>query len=309
MQEKPPMILRKLIASFVLICLGVLSAYAQTTDNPDAANIDKFVYKALLQGSGDFALSEYTHLQKLRITETDKKGNSKVRLSTVKEAFVPSRMKQGRRVRWVYVLIEKDGKPVSAADIEKERLKAGERLLKAEEELQKQPLTAAEQTRKAELPPPRGIYFSISSDGAFASRTTFSIRSILYFGEFSNPRFEMLNGRSMLLLDFRPAADAQWPDDESYKAQLSGRAWFDVEDVMLAKLEGWPHGQPMPEKPYVVYESLRTPDGQWMPRVIAMNTDQRKDFFKRDIGDVIVEFSDYQRFGTEAKDVKLSNPK
>lgn len=305
------MILRGLFCLFALGWMLAWPAQAQIKlpEQPDAETIQHLVFQALSQGSGDFALSEYTHIQRLSVSETDKNGNRKKLLTTVKEAFVPSRIKKGSRVRWVYVLIEKDGKPVPAVELEKARLKAGERLLKAEEELQKQPLSAEENARKTQLPPPRGIYFSISSGGTFSSGTTFSVRSLMAFCNFRNPRLEYLNGRETVLLDFVPRSDAQWPSDERYKEQLVGRAWFDVADAMLAKLEGWPLGLPAPETPYVFYESLRMPDGQWLPRVIAMNTDHRKEFFKREFGDVVVEFTDYQRFGTETKDIKLNAPK
>jgi hypothetical protein len=128
------------------------------------------------------------------------------------------------------------------------------------------------------------------------------------FCAFNNPRYETINGRPTVVFDFVPNTDAHWPAEESYAAQLTGRAWFDHEEAMLMKLEGWPLGMAKTELPYVLYESLRMPDGQWLPRLIGMNSDKRKDFFKREFGDVVVEFTDYQRFGTETKDVKINAP-
>ena len=297
-----------MIAVLSLAVSTPAKAQERLKDQSTPEDIEKLVRIALLQGSGNFALSEYTHVQKLKVTEADKKGIVKAKLSTVKEAFVPSRMKKGQRVRWVYVLIEKDGKPVPAADIEKARLKAGEQLAKDEAEIQKRPLAAEEQANQDKLPPPRGIYFSISTTGMFSSGTSFSVRGLMMFCTFSNPRYETVNGRQMVLLDFTPQPDAKWSGEESYKANLVGRAWFDLEEIMLAKLEGWPVGQARPDQPYVFYESLRTPDGQWLPRVIAINGDQRKDFFKRDLSNIAVEFTDYQRFGAEVKDVQMKEP-
>ena len=303
------MILRGIFGGLLIALLSLaVSAQKKLPDQTTPEEIEKFVRLALLQGSGNFALSEYTHLQKLRVTEADKKGQVKEKLSTVKEAFVPSRLLKGQRVRWVYVLIEKDGKPLPAADIEKARLKAGEQLVKDEAEIQKRPPTAEEQASQAELPKPRGIYFSISTNGMFSSGTSFSVRGLMAFCTFSNPRYETVNGRQMVLLDFAPKPDAKWSGEESYKANLVGRAWFDLEEIMLAKLEGWPAGQARPDQPYVFYESLRTPDGQWLPRVIAMNGDQRNDFFKRDLNNIRVEFADYQRFGAEVKNVQMKDP-
>ena len=303
------MILRRMLCALLIACFAnAANAQVKLADQPTPAEIEKFVRLALLQGSGNFALSEYTHRQKLKVTEADKQGQLKEKLSTVKEAFVPSRLLKGQRVRWVYVLIEKDGKPVPAADIEKERIKAGERLVKDEAEIQKRPPSAEEQAHQDKLPPPRGIYFSISTNGMFSSGTSFNVRGLMMFCTFSNPRYETINGRQMVLLDFAPKPDAQWSAEESYKANLVGRAWFDLEEIMLAKLEGWPAGQARPDKPYVFYESQRTPDGQWLPRVIAMYGDQRKDFFKRDLSNIVVEFSDYQRFGAEVKDVQMKEP-
>ncbi len=307
------MILRGLLYKTLgglLIALSSLAVSAQEKlpEQITSEEIEQFVKLALLQGSANFALSEYTHIQKLKLTETDKKGQRKETLSTVKEAFVPSRLQKGQRVRWVYVLIEKNGKPVPAAEIEKERIKAGERLAKDEADIQKSPTTTEELEQQAKLPKARGIYFSISTKGMFSAGTSFSVRGLMAFCTFSNPRYETVNGRQMVLLDFAPKPDARWDDDESYKARLVGRAWFDLKDIMLAQLEGWPAGQPRPDQPYVFYESLRTPDGQWLPRVITINGDQRKDFFKRDLNNINVEFADYQRFGAEVKDVQMKDP-
>ena len=313
------MILRGLLYNTLcglLIALFSLTASAQEklAEQATPEEIEQFVHHALVQGRASFALSEYTHIQKLKITEVDKKGNQKVRLSTVKEAFVPSRFKKGQRWRWVYVLIEKDGKPVPAAEIEKERLKAGERLAKEEEEWQKSAPTNTEQAEQERLPPPRGIYFSLSFNAMFGSDVLFNVRSIMAGCTFSNLRYETINGRPMVSFDFAPKPDAQWDSAESFQAQMTGRAWFDLQEIMLAKLEGWPLGQTRPDQPYVLYESLRTPDGQWLPRVIAVNGNgngngnQRKPFFKRELDNIVVEFADYQRFGTEVKDVQMKDP-
>jgi hypothetical protein len=303
------MFLRGMLSVALAVCCAVsASAQKQPVEQIKPEEIEQFVKLALLQGSANFALSEYTHLQKVKVTELDKKGQLKEKLSTVRETFVPSRLQKGQRVRWVYVLIEKNGKPVSASDIEKERLKAGERLVKEEAEIHKSPPSAEEIARQAELPKPRGIYFSLGTGGLFSGNTTFSVRGILATAIFTNPRYETVNGRQMVALDFTSKPDVKWDDGESFQARLTGRAWFDLEEIMLAKLEGWPVGQTRPETPHVIYESLRTADGQWLPRLIAINGDQRKAFFQRDLNNITVEFTDYQRFGSEVKEVQMKEP-
>ncbi|MFN0085595.1 MAG: hypothetical protein ACKVX9_09425 [Blastocatellia bacterium] len=255
---------------------------------------------ALRNGSGEFGLSEYTHLQK--ITRRDAGRNGKVEeKSSVREAFVPKGREPGRRVRWVYVLIEEDGRPVPADRIEKERIRAGERLERAERSMADSP---------AEPPPreSRAVYFGLQI-GSFFSGLTLNVRTILARFEFQGPRRETISGRDCLALDFHPPARVLFAGEEEYLNRLAGTAWFDLEDRVLVRLRGWPVDAPAREgDPYVEYESLRMPEGKWLPRRMAIFCDGRKRFFKKDFRDVIAEFSKYERFGAAVRDVKMLPP-
>ncbi len=250
--------------------------------------------EALRNGSGEFALSEYTHLQKITRRSVRKDGTVEEK-STVSEAFVPKGQQAGKRTRWVYVQIEEDGRPLPADRVEKERLRAGERLLKAE---QQAPAAAAVEDA-------RGIYFGIQI-GNFLSGVTFDVRTILRRCEFQEAGREFIEGRPAALLTFRPPTAVLFSGEEEYLNRLTGRAWIDLQERILVKLEGWPLDAPGREaRPYVEYESLRTPEGKWLPRRIAIYCDGRKRFFKKDYRDVIADFSRYERFGATIREVQI----
>ncbi|MDX2030349.1 MAG: hypothetical protein SF339_06755 [Blastocatellia bacterium] len=278
---------------FGVLLLSLICVAAAQEPEPKA-----LVAEALRTGSGDFGLSEYTHIQKITRRDAGRDGKVEV-TSSVKEAFVPKGVAPGRRVRWVYVLIEENGKPLPADRIEKERIKAGERLQRAELE------TAAPADASAQEA--RAVYFGLQI-GSFLRGLTLNVRTILQHFEFAAPRREEIAGRACLALDFRPPVSRLFTGEEEYLNRLGGTAWFDLEERVLVKLTGWPVDAPVREgNPYVEYESLRTPEGKWLPRRMAIFCDGRKRFFKKEFRDVIAEFSKYERFGAAIRDVRIND--
>jgi hypothetical protein len=51
------------------------------------------------------------------------------------------------------------------------------------------------------------------------------------------------------------------------------------------------------------------PDGNWLPRETRVIGSEYPQLFERVAYDAIVKYSDYQRFRTETKDVKIGTPK
>src|SRR5580765_5478335 len=94
-------------------------------------DVPALVKEAYCKGAGD-TLTEYSYTMISASRSVDKKGQTKQE-STTYEVFIPS-LKSGTRGKGVLVVTGRNGVPLSAAELEKERAKAGKKLEKAEEE-------------------------------------------------------------------------------------------------------------------------------------------------------------------------------
>ena len=84
-------------------------------------DIPALVKEAMCKGAGDM-LSDFTYVTDSVKREKDKKGKEKEERFTY-EVFIPT-LKSGVRTRGVLVVTSRNGVPVPAAELEKERAKA-----------------------------------------------------------------------------------------------------------------------------------------------------------------------------------------
>jgi len=123
-----------------------------------------------------------------------------------------------------------------------------------------------------------------------------------------------------LVFNFTPRPDAQFADNEKYIAQLTGEIWIDAQDRIVTRLVGWPRlipnstgptNQPATagERPPAVYvEMMRLPEGVWLPHVVRINGADYQKLFDGIVNESLSTFSNYIRFSTEIKDVKVNTP-
>jgi hypothetical protein len=133
-------------------------------------------------------------------------------------------------------------------------------------------------------------------------------------------RREQHDGRETLVFTFVPRPGAEFKGNEKYVAQLTGEIWIDVQDRIVTRLAGWPpqnanpttpaaQPQPSGERPPAVYvEMMRLPEGIWLPHVIRINGADYQTLFDGITQDTTSTFSNYIRFSTEIKDVKINPP-
>jgi hypothetical protein len=107
------------------VCESVVPASIEGT-----VDIPALVKEAYCKGAGDM-LAEYSYVMNSLGRSKDKKGQTKEG-STTYEVFIPT-LKSGTRGKGIMVVTARDGVPVPAAELEKARTEAGERLEKAEE--------------------------------------------------------------------------------------------------------------------------------------------------------------------------------
>ncbi len=246
-------------------------------------------------------LPEYTYLQTRLSREFDQRGKLVERVS-VYEAYP---IKVLGHHRHVISLISEDGAPVSPKRLKKERQQAAKEIETAEREIALQasgaPAAGAEKYVAA------GIGVSQAGGGVWIGVSQF-----LRQCRFGAPRYDRLVDRDVIALDIQSCASNANAPRELYLAEMAGVVWIDAADKVVARLEAWPRraatGQDSPSAPpeaeTIVYEQMRLPNGLWVPKRIRLNAIGKAALFNGTDKDMTFEFSHYQRFETEVKDLQ-----
>lgn len=251
----------------------------------------------------------------------DKKGNEKVEATTF-EVFIPA-LKSGTRTRGI--LDESQWRPGATGRIGKGAIESGRALEKEEEKIARStPSTAAAAANVRTGMMPLGMYTHTTSNrsgfGIKTGSAALAIHTFLKTCELAWARRQQHDGRKTLVFTFTPRPDAQFNDNEKYIAQLNGEIWIDAQDRIVTRLVGWPApgavltttANPLSasgEKPPAVYvEMMRLPEGVWLPHVIRINAADYPGLFDGINTETISTFSNYIRFSSEIKDVKVGTP-
>ncbi|MDX6288957.1 MAG: hypothetical protein QOH42_756 [Blastocatellia bacterium] len=297
-------------------CEGVVPAsIGDTIDIPALAK------EANCKGAGDM-MTEYSYVLNSLGRSKDRKGQIKED-STTYEVFIPT-LKSGTRGKGVLVVTSRNGVPVPPDELEKARTEAGERLEKAEEKSAQEarPSPVTDSILKGMLP--LGAYMNITSHrSSLLSKQgskMLSVHSFLRTCELTLTRREQHDGRATLVFNFAPRPDAQFFDNEKYIAQLTGEIWIDAQDRIVTRLAAWPslsadHTNPVNpsltpvERPPALFvEMMRLPEGVWLPHVMRINAADYQTLFEGITRDSTSIFSNYIRFSTEIKDIKVNTP-
>jgi hypothetical protein len=291
----------------IWLALAVMaSAQTSRVAGREALDVASLVKEASDNGRGNRLLSEYTYTVRLSERKTDKQGQVKETFE-IYEAYIPT-LKIVGQTHAVLLPVTEKGIPISAEKLEKERQKTAERLLKAEAESQKQNrqnATVGLGLSQSAI----GVYFEMRLGFFVGVDTRLNIREILEACRFGAARPETIAGREVIALDYQPPLAEELEKDMRYVAQTAGTIWIDAQDKILVRAEGWPRGSDArAEKPVFYYEQMRLPDGYWLPRLAQFNGATHHSIFGKLDKDLTFEFSDYKRFGSEVKDVKLNKP-
>ncbi|HBB95460.1 MAG TPA: hypothetical protein DC054_08710 [Blastocatellia bacterium] len=278
-------------------------------------DIPALVKEAYCKGAGDM-MTDYSYTMNSVTRSKDKKGQTKEE-STTYEVFIPT-LKSGTQGKGILVVTSRNGVPVPANELEKARAQAGERLEKAEEKNARETGAPPESDPNVKGMLPLGMYThttnnrsSIGSKGSAA----LAIHTFLRTCDLTLVRREQHDGRETLIFRFRPRPDTQFSDNEKYIAQLTGEIWIDAQDRIVSRLAGWPSlnaestnpaNQAQPSAVYV--EMVRLPEGVWLPQVIRINGADYQKLFDGITKDTDSTFSNYIRFSTEIRDVKVNPP-
>lgn len=225
-------------------CEGVLTASLA-----DPLDIPSLVKEALCKGAGDM-LSEYTYVTSSGKRELDKKGKIKEE-STVYEVFFPT-LKSGMRTRGVLVVTKRNNVPVPPQELEKERLRAAERVEKEEEKIGRTTPEAVQQDSNQRVGMlPLGSYtrtgINRESFGMRRGGATLAITTFLKTCDLELALRQPVDGRETLIFNFTPRPDAQFSENEKYISKLTGEIWIDAQDRIVTRLVGRPVNLPLTE--------------------------------------------------------------
>jgi hypothetical protein len=287
-------------------CVSVSpAAIAGTVDIP------ALVKEAICKGSGDM-LADYTYVTDSVKREKDKKG--KVKEERIRyEVFFPT-LKGGLHTRGVLIVTSRNQVPVPPAELEKERLRAAERIEKEENKIAREtPVTSQIESTPITGMMPLGMYtrtginreaFGVRRGGASLAVTTF-----LKTCELTFVRRETIDGREALIFSFTPRPDAQFTENEKYVVQLRGEIWIDAQDRIVTRLVGWPRSAPAEQPPAVYVEMMRLPQhGIWLPHAIRIYGADYLTLFDGITTEYASTYSNYIRFTAEINDVKVGMP-
>jgi hypothetical protein len=295
------------------VCQLVVPASIEGT-----VDVPALVKEAYCKGAGDMMV-EYSYTMNSATRKKDKKGQTKEE-STTYEVFIPT-LKSGTRAKGILVATSRNGVPVPAAELEKARAQAGERLEKAEEKNARETATPPDSDAGVQGMLPLGMYARTTNNhSSFGSKgsAALAIHTFLKTSELTLVRRVQHDGRPTLVFSFRPRPDAQFADNEKYIALLTGEIWIDAQDRIVTRLAGWPAlstdnaNSPNPSPaagertPAVYVEMMRLPEGVWLPHVIRLNGADYQTLFDGITSDTLSTFSNYIRFSTEIKDVKVN---
>jgi hypothetical protein len=214
-------------------------------------------------------------------------------------------------VRGQHVLIQltSDGAQLPVSHVAEERRRAGQNLVRAENEAKKE-------EGRAESPADeiRG-YLAAGISGIHRSKyasVTIDISEILRTCEFVAPRAAWFGDREMILLSFRPRPDYNFPSNKKYISRLAGAVWIDASDKVVARLEARTMPDPLDTRPdpgpVLIYEQARQPSGAWFPTLIRLNTRGDESLANGLNWDVIFELSEFRHFTSSAEEVKIKDP-
>ncbi|MBO0862848.1 MAG: hypothetical protein J2P21_30995 [Chloracidobacterium sp.] len=254
-------------------------------------------------------LPEYTYLQRRLSREIDQHGDL-IEHAVEYEAY-PIEVRGHQR--HVISLISEDGSPVSPKRLDKERRHAAKEIETAERE--SAPQAGASTSIGTEKYVTAGIGVSQAGEGVWIGVSQFMRQC-----QFGVTRYDRLDNRDMIALEIHSCAGNDSDPREQYLTRMTGVVWIDVEDKVVARLEAWPRRvAPDQEIPFtrpdaetLVYEQMRLPKGLWVPKRIRLNAIGKAALFNGTDKDMTFEFSHYQRFATEVKDIQQvtlkSNP-
>jgi len=257
-------------------------------------------------------LPNYTYKWRKVQRRADKNGQIKEE-SELYELFFPTKCR-ANKCRKAAVLLAENGKSVSPEKIERQRIKAGEKLERMESDPQAQVLAPNRNI------PLQWMQFAYYIRRASSNEEKIIVlidgQEILEKCEFFAPSRELINGRETIALSFRPRVDAVFSKETKYMPQTEGVIWIDAADNVFIRLAIWQKDTKffetasdyLLEHAALARDMTLTKEGIWFPRFGRINGLKHPNLFAEMTNDFSIENFDHHFFRTEIKDVEINNP-
>lgn len=208
---------------------------------------------------------------------------------------------KGNRIRR---LIEKNGKPLSVKDQEKEDREVQKRIEDIEKRIAKEEARSVDRSANAEPD---------------ENERRISIAELLQASNLINPRRERLKGRDVIVFDFEPNPNFDFRNAKSFLkffGKTGGVMWIDEKDKQVARLEAelfdsYKIGGGLLAKlrkgASFVLEQDRINNEIWLPSVADINLSVRVLLFGGVNVNQLISSYGYNRFNTEVQDSKIGD--
>lgn len=239
----------------------------------------------------DKRLHDYTYIERSEAHDIDGKGNvksSKSETSEVMELY-------GEQVERK---IEKDDKPLSDKDAEKEEQKIQKLTEKRKNETESDRRKRAEKEEKEQE---EGRKFEVEVADAYNFKLVGS---------------ETLGGRDTYVIDADPKPGYEpHMKDAKFLPKFRGRVWIDKSDLQLSKIDvtcidtvslGWFLAR-VHKGTRIVFEQTRVNDEVWLPKHVSAKIDARLALLKEYNLDIDQTYRDYKKFRASTRIVDLGD--
>ncbi len=297
--------MRTLISICLIFFLAHIGIFAQPPSlSPD--QINTIIKEAAGNGDGWQHLRDYTYTRRAGKQKTDKNGQLKDD-STTYEIFYLLPDPTKKRSGYAHIKTHENGIPLPDLNIEKERKILIEDEIEREKKLQKIPENKETSTKA------KGDYngvFITKNIGGVSNQTylIFNPQAILRHCNFTTPRFEKINQRETLLLDWTLNPTIELDDGYDYLAKLKGVIAIDWQDHFVVRIEAFSKDESAAQ-PAAYFEAMQLPDGFWVTKIARVNGANFPKIFGGNANqNYYHETGNYKKFTAEINDAKIKAP-
>ena len=297
--------MRNYLSKNLLLILLQLTIFAQPASlSPE--KINAILNEAASHGDGWQHLRDYTYTRRAGKQKTDKNGQLKDD-STTYEIFYLLPDPTKKRSGYAHIKTHENGVALPDLNIEKERKILIEDEIEREKKLQK-PSESKEISNQA-----KGDYngiFITKNVGGISNQTylIFNPQAILRHCNFTTPRFEKINERETLWLDWTLNPTIELDDGYDYLAKVKGVIAIDWLDKFVVKIEAFSKDESSTQ-PAAYFEAMQLPDGFWVTKIARVNGANFPKIFGGNANqNYYHETGNYKKFTAEINDAKIKAP-
>lgn len=236
-------------------------------------------------------VTDYSYKWRKVIRKTNGNGTTEVKSETY-EVFLPRFW--GKRMKGEKVLLEKNGKFVSAEKVAKKRLKARKKM---EKKNRSSGFYAFNQG------PVEWGHFAAWKRGMWGARAVgFDAQKVLRYCDLHDRQRETVAGREMISINFSGCTNFFYNQYNTRLApELEGKIWIDAVDKVFARIAVWPKDMKIDNRggDYIfnnapmVFGSTRVPEGFWFWNIGRINCQKIQEICYPMEEDYTIEVFDY----------------